>query len=86
MGTNVSLTPELERFAQSCVESGRYNNVSEVVRSALPMLSDTERKREAFVASLDAAIEEGKRDGFISLADVNADVRAKIDAVRVGKT
>ena len=86
MGTSVSLTPELERFAQSCVESGRYNNVSEVVRSALPMLSDTERKREAFVASLDAAIEEGKRDGFISLADVNADVRAKIDAVRVGKT
>jgi antitoxin ParD1/3/4 len=86
MGTNVSLTPELERFARSCVESGRYNNVSEVVRSALPMLSDTERKREAFVASIDAAIEEGKRDGFISLADVNADVRAKIDAVRVGET
>ncbi len=85
MGTNVSLTPELERFAQSCVESGRYNNVSEVVRSALRMLSDTERKREAFVASLDAAIEEGKRDGFISLAAVKADVWATIDAVRAGK-
>lgn len=33
MGANVNLTPELERFAQSCVASGRFNNVSEVVRS-----------------------------------------------------
>lgn len=40
MGTNVHLTPELERFAQVCVETGRFNNVSEVVRSALRMLQD----------------------------------------------
>jgi len=39
MGTNVHLTPELERFAQECVERGRYNNVSEVVRSGLRMKS-----------------------------------------------
>ena len=32
MGTNVSLTPELERFAREMVAEGRYNNVSEVVR------------------------------------------------------
>ena len=38
MGTNVNLTPELERFAQACVESGRFNNVSEVVRSGLRIL------------------------------------------------
>ena len=38
MGTNVHLTPELERFAQLCVESGRFNDVSEVVRSGLRML------------------------------------------------
>ena len=35
MATNVHLTPELEKFARSCVEEGRYNNVSEVVRSAI---------------------------------------------------
>jgi antitoxin ParD1/3/4 len=35
MGVNVSLTPELERFARECVSDGRYNNVSEVVRDAL---------------------------------------------------
>lgn len=32
---NVSLTPELEQFVQSRVESGRYNSASEVVREAL---------------------------------------------------
>lgn len=85
MGTNVNLTPELERFAQSCVESGRFNNVSEVVRSGLRMLHDAEQKRAAFVASLDAAMAEGRRDGFVSVADVEADVLAAIDAVRAGK-
>ena len=52
MGTNVNLTPELERFAQACVESGRFNNVSEVVRSGLRMLQEAEERRKAFVTSL----------------------------------
>ena len=65
--------------------SGRYNNLSEVVRSALRMLHDAEQKREAFVASLDAAMEEDRRDGFISLADVKTKVRATIDAARARK-
>lgn len=85
MGTNVSLTAELEQFAQSCVESGRYNNVSEVVRSGLRMLLDAEQRRAAFVASLDAAMEEGLRDGFLTLEEVKADVSAAIDEVRKRK-
>ncbi len=35
MSTNVSLTPELEKFAKSKVEEGLYNSVSEVMRDAL---------------------------------------------------
>ncbi len=35
MGTNVSLTPELEQFAKSKVEEGLYSSVSEVMRDAL---------------------------------------------------
>jgi len=31
----VSLTPELERFVDARVESGLYNNASEVVREGL---------------------------------------------------
>ncbi len=82
MGTNVSLTAELESFAQSCVESGRYNNVSEVVRSGLRMLQDAEEHRAAFVASLHAALEEGLREGLSTIGEVEAEVSAAIDEVR----
>lgn len=85
MGTNVHLTPELERFAQVCVETGRFNNVSEVVRSALRMLQDAEERKAAFVASLDAAVAEGDRDGFISSEDVETEVAAAIETVRSRK-
>ena len=82
MGTNVNLTPELERFAQACVESGRFNNVSEVVRSGLRMLLEAEERRAAFVASLEAARAEGLREGLATVEDVEAEVSAAIDAVR----
>lgn len=85
MGTNVNLTPELERFAQVCVETGRFNNVSEVVRSALRMLQDAEERRAAFVASLENAVAEGDRDGFIPSAGVEAEVAAAIETVRSRK-
>ena len=82
MGTNVNLTPELERFAQVCVETGRLNNVSEVVRSALRMLQDAEERKAAFVASLVDAVAEGDRDGFMSSKDVEAEMTAAIETVR----
>lgn len=82
MGTNVHLTAELERFAQACVESGRFNNISEVVRSGLRMLQDAEQRRAAFVASLDAARDEGLRAGLATVEEVEADIRSAIDAVR----
>ena len=82
MGTNVSLTTELEHFAQSCVESDRYNNVSEVVRSALRMLQDAEQRRAAFVKSLEDSMEEGRQSGFSTIDEVVADVSAAIDAVQ----
>jgi antitoxin ParD1/3/4 len=82
MGTNVNLTPELERFAQACVESGRFNNVSEVVRSGLRMLQEVEERRAAFVTSLEAARAEGLRERLATVEEVEADVRAAIDAVR----
>jgi len=82
MGTNVHLTPELERFAQSCVESGRFNNVSEVVRSGLRLLQDAEERRAAFVTSLEAAADEGRREGFVTAEEVDRDVREAIEHVR----
>lgn len=50
---NVSLTPELEEFVQTKVQSGRYNSASEVVREALRLLEDMEKVRVAQVAEFD---------------------------------
>ncbi len=53
---NVSLTPELEQFVQSKVESGRYNSASEVVREALRLLEDHERARAARLAQFNEGL------------------------------
>jgi antitoxin ParD1/3/4 len=43
---NVSLTPEMEAFIDGRVASGRYRSASEVVRAALRLLEEDERKRQ----------------------------------------
>ena len=80
MATNVSLTPELERFARDCVAEGRYNNVSEVVRAALRMLQEWEQQREQFTATLDEALEEADREGIFTVEEVRGGAQAIIDA------
>jgi antitoxin ParD1/3/4 len=42
---NVSLTPELEQFVDAKVESGLYNNASEVVREGLRLLKEYDEVR-----------------------------------------
>jgi antitoxin ParD1/3/4 len=43
---NVSLTPEIEAFINDRVASGRFRSASEVVRAAMRLLEDDERRRE----------------------------------------
>jgi antitoxin ParD1/3/4 len=74
MSTNVSLTPELETFARSCVESGRYNSVSEVVRSGLRLLQTREEERKKFDAMLDAVQEEADQKGCYTIVHVMAEM------------
>lgn len=44
---NVSLTPENEAFIVGRVASGRFGSASEVVRAALRLLQEDERRRDA---------------------------------------
>jgi len=76
MATNVHLTPELERFARECIEGGRYNNVSEVVRSALRLLQDAEERRQQFGAMLKQTEAEAARDGTFTVDEISAEVDA----------
>ena len=77
---NVSLTPELNRFAEGCVAEGRYNNVSEVVRAALRLLQEREEQRVAFGVMLDQAEAQAEAEGWIELDDALARMDDVIDA------
>lgn len=80
MATNVHLTPELEAFARHCVEGGRYNNMSEVVRAGLRLLQTAEEQRQAFTAMLRSVADEAERTSAATLDDVLVDMDAAIDA------
>ena len=41
---NIDLTPQEEQFVQATVNSGKYSDVSEVVRTALRLLEERERE------------------------------------------
>ena len=47
---NVSLTPELEEFVSTKVQTGRYNSASEVVREALRLLEEHDLARTTQLA------------------------------------
>jgi len=72
---NVNLTDELDRFVATRIESGRYDNASEVVRAALRTLEREEQEFEAKLALLRAAIAEGDASG-IAEGDVFEYVRS----------
>ena len=63
MPTSVALSPHFESFIRDQVESGRYNNVSEVVRAGLRLLEDTERQKDMQFQALQAELASGKASG-----------------------
>ena len=81
MPSSYTLGPHYEAFVQAQLASGRYNNRSEVVRDALRLMENRERR----LAVLDAAIERGIADieaGRVHAADdVFAELKADISAL-----
>ncbi len=59
MPTSVALGDHFEVFIKKQLESGRFNNASEVVRAGLRLLEDEQRFREIRHRELKAAIREG---------------------------
>lgn len=81
---DVSLPPELERFAEEAVAAGRYRDLSDALAAGLRLLQRQEQARADFVASLDAAIAEGERDGFLTIEQVERDMDAAIEEIVKG--
>ena len=63
MPTSIALSPHFETFIRNQVDSGRYNNVSEVVRAGLRLLEDTEAQQAVRLAALQADIAKGLNSG-----------------------
>jgi antitoxin ParD1/3/4 len=83
---NVSLTPELEKFIQSRVATGRYQTASEVIREGLRLLQLLERDRDeafkALKAKLKRGAEQAERGEFVEPEEV----LKKIDKLRAQHT
>jgi antitoxin ParD1/3/4 len=63
MPTSVALGPHFETFVRDQVQSGRFNNASEVVRAGLRLLEDTENRKQLELETLRAEIAAGRASG-----------------------
>ena len=75
---NISLTPELDRFINARVASGRYQSASEVVREGLRLLEEREEHRQTALQELRQLIavglEEAKRGELLDGEQVMAEM------------
>lgn len=78
---NVSLTPELEKFVDGKVESGLYNNASEVVREGLRLLKEHDELRKKYAAQIERGWQQAQRgevvDGEKAMAAARERIKAK---------
>ena len=77
---NVSLTPELEEFVSTKVQSGRYNSASEVVREALRLLEEHDQARAVRLAEFNGEL--GRRLAALDRGEVvkPTEARARLQA------
>jgi len=63
---NVSLTPELEKFVEDTVATGRYGSASEVVRAALRSLEQEQQWIEYAKRKIEIGLQQAAEGKFIS--------------------
>lgn len=76
MPTSVALGEYFERFLRDQVQSGRFNNVSEVVRTALRLMEKEQQREQLELEALRAEIAAGLASGSPLPAD---DVFARLE-------
>lgn len=74
---NVSLTPELEKFVQDTVATGRYNSASEVVRASLHKLEEEERWKQYAKAKIAKGLEDVAAGRMISSEDFLEEIKQR---------
>ena len=74
----MSLTPELERFVDGKVESGLYNNASEVVREGLRLLKEHDEIRVKWREQIERGWLQAQRGEVVDGAKAMAAIRERI--------
>jgi antitoxin ParD1/3/4 len=74
---NINLTPQMDKFVDARIRSGRYANASEVLRAGLRALEQSERENQARLEALRAALAAGEASG-VAEGDVVGEVRDRI--------
>lgn len=89
---NINLTPQLDEFVATGLQTGRYKNASEVVREGVRLLQHRDEiealRRQAFETEIAAAVAEidaGRYDEFDNLADLHTHLNTLQDQARRGQ-
>lgn len=77
---NVSLTPELERFVQTKVESGLYNNASEVVREGLRLLKENDEVRRGWREQIERGWAQAQAGQVVDGPKVMEEIKSRLKA------
>lgn len=62
--TSISLGNHFDKFINEEVKSGRYSSVSEVIRSALRLLEQEEKKERALIKALEIGEQSAFSENF----------------------
>ena len=85
---HVSLTPKLEEMVRQKVESGFYNNASEVIREALRLMAARDATEAQKLERLRGALDEGLKSELLedfSMDDLIAELDQEAGAKSAGK-
>ena len=75
---NVSLTDELEKFVDGKVESGLYNNASEVVREGLRLLKENDEFRARVRESVERGWAQAQAGQLVDGPKAMAEIRKSL--------
>ena len=74
---NVSLTPELEKFVDDTVATGRYNSASEVIRASLRKFEEEERWKAYAKAKIAKGLDDIAAGRTVSREEFLAEIKQR---------
>ena len=89
MPTSVALTPHFESYTKHLVATGRYNNVSEVIRDSLRLHEEKLKQEDTRLKALCDAVQLGMDDfetGRVVSFSSAKQFGAHLKTLRAGKT